>query len=275
MLKIIIAIIVLPFTAFYLYLKKQKASNQREWEEHQKILPHAKVSKNKVEFKNIRNFKYKSEYDFTIRYYDKTYNLNDLKSVDYIIVPIAKFGIAHTFLSFGFKGGNYLAISIESRREKGERFSPWQGLFNRYELIYLWADEKDVIDLRVNHRNNKVYLYPIEASPNKVKSLFLDMVKKTNKLYKKPEFYNSITKSCSTTLVKHINKIAPKRIPFDPRIIFTKSSDALAYKLGLIKNDKPLSQKRKQFLINKAAKKFSKSKDFSVKIREEVGIFRA
>ena len=70
--------------------------------------------------------------------------------------------IAHTFLSFGFAGGDHLAISIETRKEKGEGYSTVKGFFRQYELYYVVADERDVIRLRTNYRHDppeQVYVY--------------------------------------------------------------------------------------------------------------------
>jgi hypothetical protein len=35
--------------------------------------------------------------------------------------------IAHVMLSFGFEGKDYLAVSIEMRKEKGESYQHWGG----------------------------------------------------------------------------------------------------------------------------------------------------
>ena len=63
---------------------------------------------------NVRNSNYRSDTDFDVRFEERTYDLTKLNSVDYILVPLSGMPrVAHTFVSFGFQGRDYLAISIE------------------------------------------------------------------------------------------------------------------------------------------------------------------
>ncbi len=142
-----------------------KPSNNRDWADDQKVLAYAEINKNLVTIHNIRNFDYESTTKYTPHYYDKTFDLEKIKSVDFILEPFSEFaGAAHTFLSFGFENDEYLAISIEIRKEKGEEFSATKGLFNKYEIMYVVADERDAIKLRSNYRKDKVYIYPAKTT---------------------------------------------------------------------------------------------------------------
>ena len=74
--------------------------------------------------------------------------------------------IAHIFVSFDFAGGDHLAVSIETRKEKGEGYSTLKGFFRQYELYYVVADERDVIRLRTNYRHDPpedVYVYRVQG----------------------------------------------------------------------------------------------------------------
>ena len=139
----------------------------------------------------------------------------------------------------------------------------------KYELIYIIADEKDAIGLRTNHRKHNVYLYPIQAKPDMIRALFVSMLRRANTLKETPEFYNTITNSCTTNIVKHINNIAPHTIPWNYRLILPKNSDEFLYELGLIDNNITLKEARKKYLINPAAKKYADNPEFSKKIRKE------
>jgi hypothetical protein len=55
-----------------------------------------------------------------------------------------------------------VAISIETRKEKGEGYSAVLGFFRQYELYYVAADERDVIRVRTNVRGEHVFLYRIQ-----------------------------------------------------------------------------------------------------------------
>lgn len=260
---LIICCIIL-FVHFYI-----KPSNNRDWNPDQEILQHAKITEEEVTIYNIRNFVYASTTSYTKNYYDKTFKLDDIKKVWYVVEPFSGIpGSAHTFLSFEFKNNNFVSISIEIRKQKGEAYHPIKGLFNQYELMYVIADERDVIKLRSNYRKDLVYLYPINATPDKTRELFVSMLERANDLKENPEFYNTLANTCTTNIVKHVNSITPKKIPFlNKSVFFPESSDRLAYDLGLIDTDLTFEEARKKYFINDRALKYADSPDFSIKIR--------
>ncbi len=132
----------------------RKPTNDRNWNEDQKILAHAEFHDNdRVTVRNIRNFRYTTVDDYTPGYYDKTFDLNKIKKAYYVVEPFSPIaGPAHTFLTFEFEDGNYLSISIEIRKRKGEVFNEILSALNYYELMYVIADENDVVKLRSNYR---------------------------------------------------------------------------------------------------------------------------
>jgi len=246
----------------------QSPSNNRDWAQDQVLLPDAVFDGKTVEIQNIRDFVYSSEDDYQSRYYDKTFDLGSLESVDYIVEPFGSMGAAHTFLSFGFADGSHVAISVEIRKEAGESFSPIKGLFRAYELMYVIADEKDVIKLRTNYRNHIVYLYPLEIPREKMQELFVDMLTRAKKLKNSPEFYNTLTNTCTTNIARHVNAIAPNAIPWDIRLLLPRNSDELAYELGLIDQSIPLDKARERYQINERAAIYADDPDFSRRIRQ-------
>ena len=121
-----------------------KPSNNRNWNEDQKILPYVDIDDDSILIHNIRNTSYTSTTDYEVKYYDKEFDLNKIKRVWYIVEQFSGIpGSAHTFLSFEFENNNYISISVEIRKEKGESYHPVKGLFNQYELMYVIADERD------------------------------------------------------------------------------------------------------------------------------------
>jgi len=268
----IITIFIVIFIPAFIVNLFTKASNNRDWNEDQKVLAYADIKDNTVYIKNIRNISYASTTSYTVRYYDKAFDMNKIKKVWYIVEPFSGIpGSAHTFLSFEFENNEFISISVEIRKEKREAYHPVKGLFNKYELMYVIADEKDVVKLRSNYRKDLVYVYPIKAEKEKIKGLFLDMVKRANKLKDSPEFYNTLTNTCTTNIVKHINTITPHRISIlNLKIFFPADSDNLAYKLGLIDTDLTFENARKRYFINDKAEKYADYPDFSVRIRGDI-----
>jgi hypothetical protein len=206
---------------------------------------------------------------YTPAYYDKTYDLSKLKKVYYIVEPFSGFkGSAHSFLSFEFDSNEFLAISVEIRKEKGETFSALKGLLNQYEIMYVAADERDVVKLRANYRKDLVYVYPVKTTQQKAQNLFLSIAARINKLKDKPEFYNTVMNNCTTNIAAHVNSISPKRAPWSLSYILPAYSDKYAYDLGLIDTDLPFEQARQTYLINDRSIKFANDPAYSIKIRE-------
>jgi hypothetical protein len=94
------------------------------------------------------------------------------------------------------------------------------------------------------------------------------MLNRANKLATEPEFYNTLTSTCTTNIVSHVNEIVPGRIPFSFKVLMPAYSDELAYKIGLIDNSIPFEVLREKYHINERALKYADSSDFSKKIRE-------
>ena len=246
-----------------------RPTNTADWALDQQVLPSAIISGDQVTVQNVRNFRYTSETDYIPDYYTKTYDLSKLKSVDYIVEPFGDFsGAAHTFLSFGFDGAKYVAISVEIRKKKGQSFSPWRTFFKQYEIMYVVADEQDVVKLRTNYRKDNVYMYPTRIDQAHAKQLFLSMVNRVNELHDKPEFYNLITNTCTTNIVSHVNEISEVKVPFSYRVLMPGYSDKLAYDLGLLDTTLPYDEIRAKYGINAKAMEYATSSDFSVKVRE-------
>jgi Domain of unknown function (DUF4105) len=99
------------------------ASNARDWQPEVAMTPYAAINGDLVTIHNLRNFDYRTETDFTPRWETRTYKLSQLDSADIIAVYWAGKAIAHIMVSFGFAGKDYLAVSIETRKEKNESYS--------------------------------------------------------------------------------------------------------------------------------------------------------
>lgn len=246
-----------------------RPSLERNWTPDQRTL--ARIQKNTdetVTIKNIRNIDYRSTTDYTPSYYDATYNPKEIVRAWFLVEPFGSFGAAHTLVSFEFKDGRYLSLSAEIRKEVGETFSPLKGLLRQYELVYVIADERDVVRLRTNYRKDPVYLYPIKSTPEKLQAVFLDMLKRANKLSQEPEMYNTLTNNCTTNIVHHVRKFSDRPIPWwNITYMMPENVDALAYKIGMI--DTPLSfeEARSAFYITKKAQENDTNPDFSTAIR--------
>jgi hypothetical protein len=248
--------------------KSFRPSNDRDWTPGMEIMPRAEISGDKVTVYNIRSSDYRTYDDFDVHYYDKTFDLNKLTTVDFIVVPFNDApGIAHTMLSFGFDDEDYVAVSVEIRREKGEKYNVLKGFIRQYELMYVVADERDVITKNANKSPSEVYLYRSTATPEQAKELFVDVMQRVDKLIEKPEFYNTLTNNCTTNIRNHINHLKPDRVPYDYRVLLPGYADRLAYDLGLIQPEGTFEQTKERARINYQAYLYRDVADFSQKIR--------
>lgn len=241
-------------------------SNTKNWQPDVAVLPWAEINGNHVTIHNIRNCEYRTETDYTPRYYDKKFDISKMTGADFYMVYWGSPLIAHTMMSFGFEGGDQVCFSIETRKEVGEEYSALKGFFRQYELTYVVADERDLVRLRTNFRNEDVYLYRPKASIEMARKVFLDYLREVNSLKAKPEWYNALTSNCTTNIRKHIKPYSEN--PYvDWRLIVNGYLDQLMYEKGTMGHDLPFDELKKRSHINEKAHKIGNDPEFSRLIR--------
>ena len=245
-------------------------TNGRNWQPETAVLPYATIHGDQVTVHNIRNFDYRTENDFTVGYYDKTFDLRQLDSVDLIAVYWMGPQIAHIFLSFGFAGHDHLAISIEARKPVGEGFSTLKGFFRQYELYFVVADERDVIRVRTNYRENppeEAHLYRVHGDRADARRLFVAYLDQINALRERPEFYNSLTTNC-TTNIWLLARVNPDHLPFSWKILVSGYVPEYLYETGRLDSAVPFAELQQRSIINSRARAADQAADFSQRIRE-------
>jgi hypothetical protein len=259
------------FMALLVWYENIEPSNERDWQTDVAVLPYATISGDTVTFHNIRNFDYRSETDYTPAYYDKSFDLNKLDGVDLVASYWMGPQIAHLFLSFSFAGGDHLAISIETRKEKGEEYSTTRGFFRQYELYYVVADERDVIRLRTNFRRDPpedVYMFPVKGPIDNARRLLMDYVTTINDLKDRPEFYNTLTTNCTTTIWGH-SLVNAEHLPFSWKILASGYVPEYLYESGRLDSSIPFAELMERAHINARAQAADGALDFSRRIREK------
>jgi len=251
---------------------KKDNGHDRLWRPDLAILAFAEFQDEDITITHVRNCRYRSETDYDVRHYDMHFALADVNQIDFLIVPFQNNSLlAHTMFSFGLRDGRHFIISVEARLDYGASYSPIRGITNKFQLMYLIGDERDLIPLRTNARKVDVHLYPGRATPDQVQNLLVDMLERANQLQRVPENYDTINNNCTTNLVDHINKLRPGSIPADWRVLLPGHSDRLAYDLGLLDVVVPFEIARERARITSVANLYKDSPDFSAKIREHVG----
>lgn len=241
-------------------------SNDRAWLPDVAVLPYAEIAGGQATIHNLRNCDYRTETDFDVHYYDKTYDLAALRTVDLYLVTWGSPNIAHTMVSFGFTNGDYVCFSIETRKEKGEAYSAVKGLFRQFELTYIIADERDLVRLRTNYRHGEeACLYRLQVTPEQGRKLFLDYLRRANELHAHAEWYNALTDNC--TLAIRTQRAATDRAPWDWRMLLNGHLDELLYERGMLVTNLPFAELKRISNINARARAADASEDFSQQIR--------
>ncbi|TMB56956.1 MAG: DUF4105 domain-containing protein [Deltaproteobacteria bacterium] len=212
---------------------------------------------------------YRSETDFTERWEDRTYDLSHLQGADLFLSFWGPTLIAHTILSWEFDDGKPLAISIETRKERGEEYSALRGFFRQYELYYVVADERDVVRLRTNYRGERVFLYRLRGSPALARRLLVSYLDQINRLARTPQWYNALTQNCTTTIRFHAQQAAVRN-PLDWRLFANGRGDELLYERGDIDTSLPLAALRTRSDITAKARAADQDGRFSDLIREGI-----
>jgi Domain of unknown function (DUF4105) len=219
---------------------------------------------------NVRNCDYRSETEYENCWSDRTFNLSDLRGVDFFFVNWGIRWIGHPIVSFDFGDNQHLAFSIEARYKAGQTYSAVLGFFRQYELIFIAADERDVIRLRTNYRKGEeVYIYRTNVPAAIARKFFLTYVVYLNHLRDHPEWYNAVTKNCTTTLSGELSADVPKPNPWTYRLLLNGTLDELLYERGrLVTDGLPFAELKQREHINPFAQTVGQSLDFSELVRE-------
>jgi len=259
--------VALLFGGVLIWWLTLKPSNDGNWQPDVAQLAWADINGDEFTFHNVRNCDYRTDTDYTPHWETRTVRLSQITGIDLAIDYWGSPWIAHPIVSFQFADAPPLCFSIEIRKKLGQTYSTIGGLYRQYELIYLVADERDVIRLRTNYRHEDIYLYHLTAPPNRARERFLEYVHSLNALRMQPRWYNAITTNCTTSIrSQHPSK---ERIPWDWRILLNGKGDELLYKDGaFVTGGLPFAELKAQSLIDDRAKRADASPDFSQLIRE-------
>jgi Domain of unknown function (DUF4105) len=244
-----------------------KPSNHRAWQADVAETAWAEINGDEITIHNVRNCDYRTETDFSVHWETRTAQLSQIKGMDVAINYWGSPWIAHPIVSFEFADALPLCFSIETRKTMGETYSALRGLYRQYTLIYLVADERDVIRRRSNYRQEDVYLYHTLASPEQARGRFLEYIQAMNALHEHPRWYNAVTSNCTTSI--RTQRAVKKRVSWDWRILLNGKADELLYQHHAIATGGlPFAELKQRSLINERARAADQDPNFSRLIRE-------
>ncbi len=251
--------------------RRLQPSNARDWVPEQAVMPTATFAGDRVRIDGFRDWDWRGVGEPVSRFETREYDLARIESVWYVVSPFGRDwrGPAHSFLSFGFADSRYVAISVEARKEVGETYTIAGGLLKRFEIMYVIGDERDLLGQRVFRNDDDVYVYPVRATTEAIRELFVEMLERANGLTARPEFYGTLRNNCTTNILRHVNRLAPEPIRFGPRVLLPGYSDGLALERGLLATDLPLEAARERFRVNDRVRRFIDDTGLSALIRQQ------
>jgi hypothetical protein len=247
-----------------------RPSTDRDWIREHELGVEVRFDGDLAHVKNIRNFRHRSASEYDVAYYDRTFDLNAIEKVWFLVSPFRqdRRGPAHSFMSFEFADSQFVAISVEARKEVGEGYSVLKGALNTYELFYSIVDERDAIARRALYYEDRVYVYPLKTRKKPARDLFVAMLERAVKLQESPEFYNTLTKNCTTSLYDHAKALNPEMWSYSWKLQLPGYTDELIVDNGALDADLTVEEARERFLVNDRVARYIDDPDFSIRIRQ-------
>jgi len=234
------------FTLLIAWWTTLKPTNDRPWHADVAKTPYGEIVGDTLTLHNVRNFHYRTRTDYDPLWETRTYDLSAITSLDLVLSHWGSPHIAHTILSWGFANGDHLAISVESRKDVSQKYSSVKGFFKQFMLVYVAADERDLIYLRTNIRKEEVYFYPLVHVPReRARALLESYIRHMNSLVTNPEFYHALERNCTSMITLHTKMIDPDARLTDWRLIANGYIDKMLYERGTIRNDLPFDELRR------------------------------
>lgn len=242
-------------------------SHDRIWREEVAVMPRAFVDGDNVRIEGVRNFDFRSRDDFTVDFVTREVQLSHLTGVDLFVSFWMQGPVGHTWVSFTFDNAPPISISIETRPEQGEGFNPLASLFKQFELIYVVGEERDLVGLRASHRNEQVFLFHVNATPEATKRLFLIYLERINQLHDRPEWYHLLSNSCTINIVRYMNR-AGRKGGLELNHFLNGLFDGYLYHAGFLDTRLTLEELRQRSRITEKAKAAADAVDFPQRIRQ-------
>ncbi len=259
---------VVAVVLFWTWWVRITPSDTRDWADDVAKHLESRVDGDLVTLSNVRNFAWRHNHTYEPRWETRQYDLRLLRSVDVICSYWMGPAIAHTLASFGFADGQFVTFSIEIRKERGESFSAIGGFFKMFETTLIAADERDILWVRTNAREEQVYVYRIaNIDERQMRALFLGYLEQGRALLAAPRWYHTLTGNC-TTMVYDIARVVVKGLPLDYRLIVSGYLPEYLYDAGALTPGVDLETLRARGRINERARLADDDPAFSARIRE-------
>jgi hypothetical protein len=262
-------LLALGFAGVLTWWLSLEPPNDGPWKPNNERTAWADVSGDSVTIHNLRNCTYRSENEYGDCWHDRTVHLSNFQGVDFTLTTWGSNRIGHPIMSFDFGGDGHLAFSLEVRYRPGQDYSALLGFFRQSPLILVAADERDVLRLRTNYRaGEEVYLYRTTIPREVARAIFFTYIRYLNRLHERPEWYNALTKNCTTALNRKIDADLPDPRDWNYHLLLNGTLDELLYGRGrLVTGGLAFPALKAQAHINEVARAADADADFAARIR--------
>jgi hypothetical protein len=220
----------------------REPSLERTWDEDVAVLAGVDLLPDgTVRLSDIRDWRYSRDSVISKRYFDARYDPADITGLWLYEQELGLGGlVAHTFLAFEFGASSipeperWLGLSVETRREAGEKYSIVRGLLREFEVTHIWATERDLVTRRVELLDYPLTRYHVEVPDEYLGRIFLQFLRETAALATTPRWYNTLMTNCTSSLIQYVNEAEPGAIPRHYSSVLTGRAAGHLRRLGYL-----------------------------------------
>jgi hypothetical protein len=233
-----------------IYCGTRRATGEGPWRIEQSRAPRVAIAAGRVTIRDLRRFVWRTAEDGAPGWFDGSYELAALDRAAFYLVPLNPSGsLAHVFVSFGFGPATWIAVSVEARRRPGEDYELLSALLKHYELIYVIADERDIVNKRAIGEEATVYAYPVRASRTALRRFFLRTMARAEEVALCPEMYGVFSNTCASNVAVNAQQAgSPVRINLD--VLMPGALDRVAYATGALDTDLPFPEAKRRARVD-------------------------
>jgi len=219
---------------------RREPSLARIWDEDVRVLTGVEALPNgAVRLTEVRDWRYSGDAVTSKDYFAGEYDPTDVEGLWLYEQKLGLGGlIAHTFLVFEFPESygptRWLGLSVETRREAGEKYSLLGGVLRAFEVTHIWANEEDLVTRRVALLDYPLTRYRVTVPNEHLARIFQQFVDETAALATSARWYNTLTTNCTSSLIGYVNEVEPGAIPRHRSFVLTGLADTYLAELGYL-----------------------------------------
>ncbi|MBI1341213.1 DUF4105 domain-containing protein [bacterium] len=207
----------------------ERPRSDRNWVEHLALMPAIDRDDAGFRLALATDWSYTPEGPADKRYTSFAAEFADLRNVWFVLEPHPGMKpMAHTLVLFEFADDRMIGLTIEARREANEAYSAVAGMFNAFELAFIWSTPRDLLTRRAVMLAHDVMVYPLRLDDGQKERFLIRLLDETAKLERTPRFYNTLGSNCTNELAKFA------LLDWHPSWVLTGYSAERLFALGLI-----------------------------------------